>query len=84
MTHLTVRFCIGCGHVLDELQPSDREPCWIAAHVYREKYGIGLDKLHLIEVACPPCARVLACVRHRTSPEAQGERTCAVIGQEQI
>ena len=60
MTQLTARFCVGCGQILDDRQLSDSQPCWIATHTYSEKYGGGLDELHLIEDACPPCARVLA------------------------
>jgi hypothetical protein len=39
MTQLSARFCLGCGQVFDDLQPSDSRPCWITAEVYREKYG---------------------------------------------
>ena len=43
MTPLAMRFCVGCGQVFDELQPSDSRPRWIAAEAYREKYGLSLN-----------------------------------------
>lgn len=69
MTQLTARLCAGCGQILDEQQSSDSRPCWIAAQAYREKYGCGLNDLHLMGDACPPCARVLAIGRRRPLPE---------------
>lgn len=67
MTALTARFCVGCGQVLDDLQPSDSRSSWITAVAYREKYGCGLTDLHLRGEACPPCARALA-IGRRESP----------------
>jgi hypothetical protein len=54
------RFCVGCGHVFDELLPSDHGLGWISGDAFRVKYGFGLDRLTLRRVACPPCARVFA------------------------
>ena len=69
MTPLAMRFCVGCGQVFDELQPSAGRSRWIAAEAYREKYGRSLSDLHLIADACPPCARVLAIGRRVVLPE---------------
>ena len=60
MIPLAAQFCVGCGQILDELQPSDSRPSWIAAEVYREKYGFRFTDLHLIAGACPPA---LACLQ---------------------
>ena len=69
MIPLAAQFCVGCGQILDELQPSDSRPSWITAEVYREKYGFRFTDLHLIAGACPPCARVFAIGRHESLPE---------------
>jgi hypothetical protein len=63
MTPFLTRFCVSCGHVFDNMLPSDSGPGWISADAYREKYGFGLDRPHLLEDACPPCARVFAIAR---------------------
>lgn len=47
---------------------------WIAADVYRERNGFGLNLLHLIWDACPPCARVFAIGRREGLPEKAGTR----------
>lgn len=73
MNALTVRFCVGCGYVLDEMQHGDGRAGWIAAHLYRQKYGFGLDKLVLIEDACPPCTRVFAIARSGALPRIPEE-----------
>jgi hypothetical protein len=68
MTTLTARFCVGCGQVLDDLQPSDSRPSWITGDAYRQKYGFGFTDLHLMGEACPPCARVFAIGRRQLLP----------------
>jgi predicted RNA-binding protein with PUA domain len=73
MIPLTARFCVGCGQVFDELQPSDSRPCWIAAHAYREKYGCRFTDLHLIEDVCPLCAHVITIGRPESLPETLSE-----------
>lgn len=72
MIPLATRFCVGCGQVLDEMQPSDSRPRWIAAWAYREKYGLRLNDLHLIEDAYPPCGRVFVIGRGISLPETSG------------
>ena len=73
MSSLCTRFCVGCGYVFDELLPSDRGHGWIAAEAYREKYGFSLDRLHLVDDVCPPCARVFAIGRQLSRPEPAGK-----------
>jgi hypothetical protein len=72
MIPLAAEFCIGCGQILDELEPSGSRPSWIAGEVYREKYGFRFTDLHLIEAVCPPCARVFAIGRRESLPETAG------------
>jgi hypothetical protein len=69
MTLLTARFCVGCGQVVDDLQPSDSLPLWITADAYRKKHGFGFTDLHLMGEACPPCARIFAIDRLKSPPE---------------
>lgn len=52
------RLCVGCGQVLDELEPSDGRPSCIAAEAFHEKYRIRFTDLHWIEVVCP--SRIVA------------------------
>jgi hypothetical protein len=66
MIPLPTRFCVGCGHIFDELWPSDGVPSWVPADAFRKKYGFGLDYLRLLEDTCPPCARVFAIGRRET------------------
>jgi len=73
MLPLPIRFCVGCGHVFDKLQPSDGVSSWVSGDVFRDKYGFGLDDLHLIEDTCPPCARVFAIGRALSHPEPVGK-----------
>jgi hypothetical protein len=40
MIPLAVKFCVGCGQVLDELESFDIRPSPVAAEVYREMYGV--------------------------------------------
>jgi hypothetical protein len=72
MIPLAARFCVGCGQVLDDLQPSDSRPSWITAEAYRKKYGFGFTDPHLMGDACPPCVRVFASGRHESLPEMVG------------
>lgn len=80
MLPLTAQFCVGCGQVLDDLQPSESRPCWITAHAYREKYGFLFTDLHLIGDACPKCVHEIlvgpreAVLRHcPTKQEVNGK-----------
>ena len=64
MVLLGVQSCVGCVRILDDLRPfysrlsvSEASPSWIAAEVYYEKYGFRFTDLHVIEDACPSCAR---------------------------
>ena len=69
MIPLIAQLCVGCGQVLDELEPPDGRPYWIAAEVYHEKYGVRLADLHFIEAVCPSCARVLTIGRRQLLSE---------------
>ncbi len=60
MRHIQLRFCAGCGHVFDEIQPKDGQPQWMDARAYLTKYGFHWDDLDRMDDACPPCTRVLA------------------------
>ena len=73
MIPLTIRFCVGCGHVLDDLRPSHGTPSWVSAEAVRTRYGCGLDDVQLIEDTCPPCARVFAIARELSRPEPAGK-----------
>ncbi|MDP3090549.1 MAG: hypothetical protein Q8N04_07730 [Nitrospira sp.] len=79
---VSVRFCVGCGYFCDAIQPEGEQAPWIDAHAYLMKYGLHWDDLDRVDDTCPPCARVLACARRGAVSETQGERTCALIGQE--
>ena len=69
MIPLAAQFCVGCGQILDALEPSDSRPSPIAAVVYREKYGVRCTDLPSIEDLCPSCAHILAIRRHESLPE---------------
>ena len=58
MTTLAARFCVGCGQVLDDLQPSDSRSSWITADAYHERYGFGFTDLHLMGRRAPLRPRV--------------------------
>lgn len=76
MIPLTARFCVGCGQVLDDLEPSDSRPCWIAAHAYREKYEFMFTDLHLIGGACPRCVHEMTIGHRESLPETLSEPDC--------
>jgi len=59
MIPLAADYCIGCGQILDKLEPADSRPSWIAGGVYRKMYGFRFTDLHLTEAVCPPCAQDL-------------------------
>lgn len=63
-----VRFCVGCGYLCDETHLHDGQTCWIEAHQYLKKYGLGWSSLDRWDDFCPACARVLACGRRRIPP----------------
>ena len=66
---ILVRFCVGCGHLCDEIHPESGHAEWIDAHAYFLKYGFHWNDLNRIDDACPPCARVLAYARRGALPE---------------
>jgi hypothetical protein len=75
MLPLTAQFCVGCGQVLDDLQPSESRPCWITAHAYREKYGFLFTDLHLIGDACPKCVHEILVGPREAVPETLSDQT---------
>jgi hypothetical protein len=60
MIPLTVKFCVGCGQVLDELESFDCRPSPIAAEVYREVYVVRRIDSRMGEEVCASCAGLLA------------------------
>lgn len=72
MKRQAVHFCMGCGQVLDELQPDAGQTQWVDAHRYLMKYGFHWDDLDLIGEPCPPCARVIRAAAPRP-PTGGGE-----------
>ena len=70
MKRKTVRFCDGCGHVFDDIQPEGGQGQWIEARVYLMKYGFHWEDLDRIDDVCPPCARV--CQATERHPSAAG------------
>lgn len=70
ITSIAVRFCVGCGHLCDEIRPEGGETQWMDAHQYLTKYRLGWSALDRIDDTCPHCARVLACGYQRSSTEA--------------
>ena len=59
MTRQAVRFCDACGQFFDEIQPDDGEGCWLEAHTYLSKYGLGWQDINLIDEVCPTCAHLI-------------------------
>ena len=80
MRHIPLRFCAGCGHVFDEIQPKGGEPQWMDAHEYLTKYGFHWEDLDRTNDACPPCARVFAIARGRVHPEMMQAATVHEVG----
>ncbi len=60
MIPLAVKFCVGCGQVLDELESFDSRPSPIAAEVYREVYGARRIDSRMVEEVCASCAEAWA------------------------
>ena len=60
MNAISVRFCVGCGYLCDEIHPEGGQPLWIDGHTYVMKYGVCWSDLDRRDDACPNCARVLA------------------------
>ena len=63
MTPSSVRFCIGCGYVCDEIFPAGPLAQWMDGHRFVTKYGVRWDELTRVDDVCPPCARVFAIAR---------------------
>lgn len=60
MIPLAVKFCVGCGQVLDELESFDIRPSPVAAEVCREMYGVRRIDSRMAEEVCASCAGLLA------------------------
>jgi hypothetical protein len=78
ITAIPVRFCVGCGYLCDEIRPEGEQPQWMDAHQYLSKYRLSWSILARIDDACPHCARVLACARHR-APAVTAETANAAL-----
>ena len=68
MKYPSVRFCVGCGYVCDEIRPAGGQSQWIDAHSFVMKYGFRWEDLGRIDDACPPCSRVFAYARRGVLP----------------
>jgi hypothetical protein len=66
---ISLRFCVGCGRLCDEIQPEGGQPQWMDAHAYLTKYGFHWEDLDRTDDACPPCTRVLALARRGVHSE---------------
>jgi hypothetical protein len=76
MKRRPVRFCEGCGHVMDEFRPGGGPDRWVEARLYFATYGVTWDDLTLIHDFCPPCVQVLNCVPHSAAaPEMEAARS---------
>jgi hypothetical protein len=69
MNAISVRFCVGCGYLCDEIHPEGRQPLWIDGHTYVMKYGVRWSDLDRRDDACPNCARVFAIAQRGTHPD---------------
>ncbi|MEO8340102.1 MAG: hypothetical protein ABI604_10350 [Nitrospirota bacterium] len=64
-----VRFCVGCGYLCDEIEPTYGQTQWMDAHEYLTKHGLRWGDLDRTSDTCPPCSRVFQTTAHRTSVE---------------
>ncbi|WP_455376944.1 hypothetical protein [Petrachloros mirabilis] len=66
MTPSSVRFCVGCGYVCDEVSPENTSAQWMEGHGFVTKYGLRWEELARVDDVCPACARVFAIARQGT------------------
>lgn len=64
----SVRFCVGCGYLCDEIDPEDGQSQWVEAHRYLKKYRRTWIELDRNDVFCPACAHLFACARRSARP----------------
>jgi len=69
MDAISVRFCVGCGYLCDEIHPEGGQPLWIDGHTYVMKYGVSWSDLDRRDHACPHCARVFAIAQRGAHPD---------------
>lgn len=62
----SVRFCVGCGYVCDEIFSVGPLVQWMDGHRFVTKYGLRWEELVRMDDVCPPCARVFAIARQGT------------------
>ncbi len=65
MNQQPVQFCNGCGKILDEIQPVNRQTEWIEARSFLVKYGFRWEDLDLQQNFCPGCQKVVETTKPR-------------------
>jgi hypothetical protein len=69
MNNISVRFCVGCGYLCDEIHQERGQPLWTDGHTYVMKYGVCWSDLDRRDDACPDCARVFTIAQRGAHPD---------------